>query len=62
VLRVEYPDHEEVIAAGDAYYVTPGHLGLDPGDAELVDFGPRRPGGPTASRPAHTTPKRGRTP
>jgi hypothetical protein len=39
-VRVAYPDHEEVISAGDAYYVAPGHVGLRLGDAELVDFGP----------------------
>jgi hypothetical protein len=40
-LRVEYPDHEELISAGDAYYVAPGHLDIHLVDAELVDFGPR---------------------
>lgn len=41
VVRVAYPDHEEVISAGDAYYVAPGHIAVHLGDAELVDFGPR---------------------
>jgi hypothetical protein len=40
-LRVEYPDHEELITAGDAYYVAPGHLDIRLVDAELVDFCPR---------------------
>jgi hypothetical protein len=40
VLRVTYPDHEEVISAGDAYYVAPEHLGLQLVDAELIDFSP----------------------
>jgi hypothetical protein len=40
VLRVAYPDHEEVIFAGDAYYVAPHHLSFEFGDAELVDFSP----------------------
>lgn len=46
-LRVEYPDHDELIAAGDAYYVAPGHraLHLSGDDAALVDFGPT--GGPS---------------
>jgi hypothetical protein len=39
-LRVSYPDHEEVVVAGDAYYVAPGHLGIALQDAELVDFSP----------------------
>jgi hypothetical protein len=25
-MRVKYADHEEVITAGDAYYLEPGHL------------------------------------
>ena len=41
VLRVEYPDHEEIVSAGDAYFVAPGHLDIHLVDAELVDFGPR---------------------
>ncbi len=40
VLRVVYPDHEEVVRAGDAYYVAPGHLGAVLHGAELVDFTP----------------------
>jgi hypothetical protein len=43
VVRVAYPDHEEVISAGDAYYVAPGHLEILLGASELVDFGPREP-------------------
>ena len=42
-LRVEYPDHEELVSAGDAYYVAPGHLDIQLVDAELVDFAPRGP-------------------
>jgi hypothetical protein len=45
-LRVEYPDHDELISAGDAYYVAPGHLALHLVDATLVDFGPTDPGPP----------------
>lgn len=39
-VRVAYPDHDEVISAGDAYYVAPGHVAIDVGEAELVDFSP----------------------
>ena len=38
VVRVSYPDHDEVLSAGDAYYVAPGHVGIDVGDAQLVAF------------------------
>jgi hypothetical protein len=48
VLRVEYPDHDELISAGDAYYVAPGHLALHLVDTTLVDFGPTAPTGPTS--------------
>ena len=40
VLRVAYPDHDEVIFAGDAYYVAPDHVSFELGDTELVDFSP----------------------
>jgi hypothetical protein len=43
VMRVAYPDHEEIIGAGDAYYVAPGHVQIELDDAKLVDFG--RPAG-----------------
>jgi len=52
-IRVAYPDHDEVVAAGDAYYVAPGHLAIDVGDAQLVDFA--RAGTPGASD-VRTTP------
>jgi hypothetical protein len=34
-------DHEEVLKAGDAYYLAPGHVGIsnEPG-SELVQFSP----------------------
>jgi hypothetical protein len=51
-MRVAYPDHDEVISAGDAYYVAPGHVAVQVGGAELVDFSPT---GPPGSRPIPTT-------
>ena len=38
---VKYKDHEEVLNAGDAYYMPPGHTTItDPG-TEWVEFSPR---------------------
>ena len=38
---VKYADREEVVNAGDAYYMAPGHIPvLDPG-TELVEFSPK---------------------
>jgi hypothetical protein len=55
VVRVEYPDHDEVISAGDAYYVAPAHVAIHLGDAELVDFGPAvTPPPPDRTDPART--------
>jgi hypothetical protein len=51
-LRVSYPDHEEVVTAGDAYYVAPGHLEIILQDAELVDFSPSRTTAPEPGPPA----------
>ena len=40
-LRVRYKDHEEVLSAGDAYYMAPGHLPIFDEDTELVEFSPK---------------------
>lgn len=40
-IRVRYPDREEVLEAGDAYYMEPGHLPLIEEDTEVVEFSPK---------------------
>ena len=40
-VRVRYPDREEIIAAGDAFYMEPGHTTLFEQDTDLVEFSPR---------------------
>ncbi len=40
-VRVRYPNREEVIVAGDAFYMEPGHTTLFEEDTELVEFSPR---------------------
>ena len=40
-MRVKYADHEEVITAGDAYYLEPGHLPVMEEDCEMVEFSPK---------------------
>jgi hypothetical protein len=42
-LRVRYADHEEVLRAGDAYYMAPGHVPIYEEDTELVEFSPKDP-------------------
>ena len=39
-LTVRYPDHEEVIEAGDAFYMTPGHAPAAEQGTEIVQFSP----------------------
>jgi len=39
-ITVSYPDHEEVIEAGDAFYMTPGHVPAAETGAEFVIFSP----------------------
>ena len=39
--RIRYADHEEVISAGDAYYLEPGHLPFIEEDIEVVEFSPK---------------------
>ena len=40
-MRIRYPDREEVIEAGDAYYMEPGHLPLFEEDTEVIEFSPK---------------------
>ena len=42
-LRVSYGDREEVLAAGDAYYLAPGHTIAMLEPSEIVEFSPRDP-------------------
>ena len=39
-VRITYPDHEEVIRAGDAYYLPPGHHAFYEAGTEAVEFSP----------------------
>jgi hypothetical protein len=40
-MRIKYADHEEVISAGEAYYLPPGHNVLVEEDCEIVEFSPK---------------------
>ncbi len=40
-VRVRYADREEIIEAGDAYYLAPGHTTRFEEDTELVEFSPQ---------------------
>ena len=40
-MRIRYADREEVIEAGDAYYMEPGHLPLFEEDTEVIEFSPK---------------------
>jgi hypothetical protein len=40
-MRIKYADREEIINAGDVYYLTPGHIALSEEDIELVEFSPK---------------------
>ena len=42
-MRVRYADREEVLAAGDAYYLAPGHTIAMLEPSEIVEFSPRDP-------------------
>jgi hypothetical protein len=57
-MRIRYPDREEVIEAGDAYYLEPGHLPLIEEDTEVLEFSPKGERrttlrSPSALRPAY---------
>ena len=40
-MRVKYADREEILNAGDAYYLTPGHIAICEEDGEVVEFSPK---------------------
>jgi hypothetical protein len=40
-MRVTYADREEIIEAGDAYYLAPGHTVRIEEDGEVVEFSPK---------------------
>ena len=40
-MRVVYTDHEEIIDAGDAYYLAPGHIAMALEAGEVVEFSPQ---------------------
>jgi mannose-6-phosphate isomerase-like protein (cupin superfamily) len=39
-IRIKYHDHDEVISAGEVYYLPPGHIPVIEEDSELVEFSP----------------------
>ena len=40
-LTVTYADHEEVYQAGDAYYMSPGHVPAAATGSEFIQFSPQ---------------------
>ena len=38
--RVSYTDAQEVLSAGDLYYLPPGHTGVAEEDFECIEFSP----------------------
>jgi hypothetical protein len=40
-MRIRYADREEVVEAGDAYYMEPGHSPVMEAGTEIVEFSPR---------------------
>jgi hypothetical protein len=40
-VRVRYGDHDELVKAGDAYYLSPGHTTIFEEPTEIVEFSPR---------------------
>jgi hypothetical protein len=40
-MRVRYADREEVVEAGEAYYLPPGHAPIVEAGSEIVEFSPK---------------------
>ncbi|HXK60323.1 MAG TPA: cupin domain-containing protein [Acidobacteriota bacterium] len=41
-MTVRYPDHEEVIKAGELYYMAPGHTMAAAAGTVLIEFSPKK--------------------
>jgi hypothetical protein len=44
-LRVSYPDHDELISAGDLYFAAPGHTVVVEQDCDVLEMSPADGGG-----------------
>ncbi len=42
-VKIIYTDHEEIIRAGDAYYMSPGHHAVYEAGTETIEFSPNGP-------------------
>jgi hypothetical protein len=42
-MRVRYPDGDEIVEAGSAYYLPPGHAPVMESGTEVIEFSPREP-------------------
>jgi hypothetical protein len=40
-MKVRYADYEEIVNAGDAYYLAPGHVPLMEAGTKIVEFSPK---------------------
>ena len=40
-MRIKYRDREEVVSAGDLYYLPPGHIPVVEEQIEVVEFSPK---------------------
>ena len=40
-IRIRYADHDEILNAGDVYYLAPGHLPFFEEDSDVVEFSPK---------------------
>lgn len=39
-MKISYADHEEIVSAGDVYYMHPGHIAMVLEAGEVVEFSP----------------------
>ena len=56
-MTVRYADREEVINAGDAYYMVPGHAPVMEAGTEIVEFSPRTSSARLWRSPSATSPR-----
>ncbi len=42
-VRIVHPDHDQVVTAGEVFYVEPGHAPIFEEDTQMIEFSPKEP-------------------
>ncbi len=42
-IRIRHKDHEQIVTAGEIFYVEPGHVPFFEEDTQMIEFSPKEP-------------------